>query len=266
MWFIPFSIRDLIDILLVALIMYWIYRTTRGTNAPLILTGIIAVYFLWVVVRALNMELLSSIFGQVISVGVIALIVVYQPEIRRFLNIIATRQHNFGLFSRLFKHSFAKNNKDILPIIEASALLSRSRTGALIVISQLSDLSLVTKGGIEIDAKLSTSILGAIFSDKSPLRDGALVVKYGRVVAAKCQLPPTHSDSPMSMDNKCREALGLSEVSDAIVVIISEQTGQISIARSGQLTHDLSADELARELFICMEAESSNDVDEEVAQ
>lgn len=211
------------------------------------------------------MELLSSIFGQVISVGVIALIVVYQPEIRRFLNVVANRQHNFGLLSRLFKNSFGHNNREIRSIIEASSQFSRARIGALIVISQLSDLTLITKGGVEIDAKLSTPLLSAIFSANSPLRDGALVVKSGRVVAAKCTLPTTQSDNSMSMENNLKEALGLSEVSDAIVIITSEQTGEISIAKSGQLTRDLSADELARELFVTMEAESSNN-DGEVAQ
>ena len=99
MGFVPFSFIDLIDIILVAVVMYWIYRTTKGTNAPYILTGIIVVYLVWVVVRTLNMELLSTILGQIISVGVIALIIVFQPEIRRFLQMIGMRQKRFGFIS-----------------------------------------------------------------------------------------------------------------------------------------------------------------------
>ncbi len=266
MWFVPFSLRDLIDIVLVALIMYWLYRSTRGTNAPYILTGIVAVYMLWVVVRALNMELLSNILGQVISVGVIALIVVFQPEIRRFLHIIGIRQHKFGLIARLFRHTSVSNNKEVLPIVEAASALSRSHTGALIVITQLSDLSLISEGGVSIDAKLSTQLIRAILAEKSPLHDGAIVVDVGRIVAAKCILPVTQSEIPMSLGMRHRAAIGLSEVSDAIVVIVSEQTGQISLARSGQLTRDLSADDLACELLVCIENKTSTDDDQEVSQ
>lgn len=102
MGFVPFTFVDLIDIILVAVIMYWIYRMTKGTNAPYILSGIIAVYLLWVVVRALNMELLSTILGQLISVGAIALIIVFQPELRRFLQMIGMRQKHFNIITRIF--------------------------------------------------------------------------------------------------------------------------------------------------------------------
>lgn len=264
MWFVPFTFRDMVDIILVALIMHWLYRSTRGTKAPFILTGIIAVYMLWVVVRAFNMELLSTILGQVISVGVVALIVVFQPEIRRFLHMIGMRQHNFGVIARIFKHSYNINNSEILPIVEASAVLSRSRTGAIIVISQLSDLRLITDGGVDIDAKVSTPLIRSIFAENSPLNDGAIVVESGRVVAAKCVLPMAQSEVPMSLGMRHRAAIGLSEVSDAIVVVVSQQTGQIAIARSGCLTRDLSADDLARELLVCVDVESS--VDDEVSR
>ncbi len=265
MWFVPFTFRDIIDIFLVALIMFWLYRSTRGTNAPYILTGIIAVYMLWVVVRALNMELLSTILGQVISVGVIALIIVFQPEIRRFLHIIGERQHKLGIISLLFNRSRASNS-DILPIIEAASALSRAHIGAIIVISQLSDLRLISEGGVNIDAKLSTSLIRAIFAENSPLHDGAIVVESGRIVAAKCTLPITQSEVPMSLGMRHRAAIGLSEVSDAIIVIISQQTGQISLARSGNITRNLSADDLACELLVRIDSKSSSNNDEEVAQ
>ncbi|MFI3248407.1 MAG: diadenylate cyclase CdaA [Rikenellaceae bacterium] len=266
MWFVPFSIRDLIDIVLVALIMYWLYRSTRGTNAPFVLTGVIAVYVLWVVVKALNMELLSSILGQVISVGVVALIIIFQPEIRRLINMVGMRRSYSKFMSRIYKGSFKESKSDILPIIEATSALSRSRTGATIVISQMSDLRLITEGGVVIDAKLSAQLIRCIFAETSSLNSGAIIVEMGRIVAAKCILPMAQNELSMSTGVRHRAAIGLSEVSDAIVVVVSQQTGQISIARSGQLTRNLSADDLARELLSYVEAESVQDGEEEVAQ
>ena len=131
--FIPFTLIDLIDIVLVATIMYWIYRVTRGTNAPYIFSGIIAIYLLWVVVRALNMELLSSMLGQVISVGVIALIILFQPELRRFLQLIGLRQKHFNFISRIFSTTEEEQSTvNIEPIVTACRDMAETKTGALI--------------------------------------------------------------------------------------------------------------------------------------
>ena len=191
MGFVPFTFVDLIDIILVAVIMYWIYRMTKGTNAPYILSGIIAVYLLWVVVRALNMELLSTILGQLISVGAIALIIVFQPELRRFLQMIG--------------------------------------------MGQQSDLRLIAEGGIALDAKVSTSLIKNIFFKNAPLHDGAALIEGDRIVAAKCILPVTQSDVPKSFGTRHRAAIGMSEISDAIIVVVSEETGDISIAQGGEI-------------------------------
>ena len=180
MGFVPFTFVDFIDIILVAVIMYWIYRMTKGTNAPYILSGIIAVYLLWVVVRALNMELLSTILGQLISVGAIALIIVLQ-----------------------------------------------------------SDLRLIAEGGIALDAKVSTSLLKNIFFKNAPLHDGAVLIEGDRIVAAKCILPVTQSDVPKSFGTRHRAAIGMSEISDAIIVVVSEETGDISIAQGGEIRLDI---------------------------
>ncbi len=246
MWFVPFSLRDLIDILLVAIIMFWIYRTTKGTNAPYILTGIIAIYLLWVVVKTLNMELLSSILGQIISVGVIALIIVFQPEIRRFLQMIGMRQKRLGFIMNIFSSQRVVTSSSLDPIVSACADMSESLTGALIVISQQSDLRLITDGGVALDAKVSTQLLKNIFFKNSPLHDGAVVLAGDRVVAAKCILPVTQSDVPQSYGTRHLAAIGISEISDAVVIVVSEETGKVAIAQAGHLYRNLEVKRLGQ--------------------
>lgn len=246
MWFVPFSLRDLIDILLVAVIMYWIYRTTKGTNAPYILTGIIAIYLLWVAVRTLNMELLSSILGQIISVGVIALIIVFQPEIRRFLQMIGMRQKRLGFIVNIFSSNDATTSSSLDPIVFACADMAETRTGALIVISQQSDLRLITDGGVALDAMISTQLLKNIFFKNSPLHDGAVVLAGDRIVAAKCILPVTQSDVPQSYGTRHLAAIGISEISDAVVLVVSEETGKIAIAQAGHLYRNLDVNRLGQ--------------------
>lgn len=168
MGFVPFTFVDFIDIILVAVIMYWIYRMTKGTNAPYILSGIIAIYLLWVVVRTLNMELLSTILGQLISVGAIALIIVFQPELRRFLQVIGMRQKHFNFITRIFSTGDDTVQTNVVPIVTACREMSETKTGALIVIGQQSDLRLIAEGGIALDAKVSTSLLKTYFSRTPP--------------------------------------------------------------------------------------------------
>lgn len=239
MGFVPFTFIDLIDILLVAVIMFWIYRMTKGTNAPYILSGIIAIYLLWVVVRTLNMELLSTILGQLISVGAIALIIVFQPELRRFLQMIGLRQKNFNFITRIFTSAEEQVHTNVTPIVTACREMSETKTGALIVIRQQSDLSLIASGGIAIDAKVSTSLLKNIFFKNAPLHDGAVLVEGDRIVAAKCILPVTQSDVPKSYGTRHRAAIGMSEISDAIIVVVSEENGYISIAQGGEIHRNI---------------------------
>ncbi len=247
--FIPFTLIDLIDIVLVATIMYWIYRVTRGTNAPYIFSGIIAIYLLWVVTKALNMELLSSMLGQVISVGVIALIILFQPELRRFLQLIGLRQKHFNFISRIFsageEEPMALN---IDPIVIACRDMAETKTGALIVIRQESDLRLIAEGGIAIDAKTSVSLLKNIFFKNAPLHDGAVLIEGERIVAAKCILPVTQTEVPKDYGTRHRAAIGMSEISDAIILIVSEETGGISIAQGGELRRNIEPARLQQTL------------------
>ena len=245
MGFVPFTFIDFIDIILVAAIMYWIYRATKGTNAPYIISGIIVIYLLWVVVRTLNMELLSTILGQFVSVGVIALIIVFQPEIRRFLQMIGMRQKRFNFITRIFACEDDKS-ANILPIVTACREMAETKTGALIVIGQQSDLTLIIEGGIALDARISTPLIRNIFFKNAPLHDGAAVVVGDRIVAAKCILPVTQSDVPKSYGTRHRAAIGMSEISDAIIIVVSEETGGISLAQGGQLRRDVDPQRLTQ--------------------
>ena len=245
MGFIPFHIVDLIDILLVATLMFSIWRATKGTNAPYILTGIIVVYLAWVIVRALNMELLSGILGQVISVGVIALFIVFQPEIRQFLQMIGMKRETLGFISRIFAPRREKD-VNISPIANACKDMAETKTGALIVLGQQNPLNLIIDGGIKLDAVISQSLLKNIFFKNAPLHDGAVIIENNRIVAAKCILPVTQSAVPKAYGTRHRAAIGMSEISDAIIIVVSEETGGISIAYRGELKKNIDPTRLAQ--------------------
>ena len=239
MGFIPFTLIDFIDIFLVAGLMFAIYRATRGTSAPYIFFGLIIICIAWVMVRALNMELLSNILGQVISVGVIALIIIFQPEIRRFLQLIGMRQKEFDFISRMFSATRKKEDINTSPIVSACLDMSNTKTGALIVIRQKDDLLFIIENGIAVDANLSVSLLKNLFFKNAPLHDGAVIVEGNRIVAAKCILPVTQSDVPKDYGTRHRSAIGLSEIADAVVVVVSEETGTLSIVKGGQIKHNI---------------------------
>ena len=266
MGFIPFTFVDFIDILLVALIMFWIYRMTKGTNAPYILSGIIAIYLMWVVVRTLNMELLSTILGQLISVGVIALIIVFQPELRHFLQMIGIRQKHFNFITRIFSPVETRPRTDVAPIVAACRDMAATKTGALIVIGLQSDLTLIAEGGIAVDAKVSPDLLQNIFFKNAPLHDGAVLIHNDRVIAAKCILPVTQSAVPKAYGTRHRAAIGMSEISDAIILVVSEETGGISIAHAGELRRDIAPEKLQQTLQRYLNINTRRRKDKEVAE
>ena len=245
MGFIPFTLIDFIDIFLVASLMFGIYRASRGTSAPYIFFGIITICITWVMVRALNMELLSNILGQIVSVGIIALIIIFQPEIRRFLQIIGMRQKEFDFIARMFSSTRKKEDISTSPIVSACLDMSNSKTGALIVIRQKDDLLFIIENGITVDANLSVSLLKNIFFKNAPLHDGAVIIEGNRIVAAKCILPVTQSDVPKDYGTRHRSAIGMSELTDAVVVVVSEETGSLSIVKGGQIKYNIDAQKFA---------------------
>jgi uncharacterized protein (TIGR00159 family) len=240
MGFIHIGIVDIIDIFLVAMMLYYLYRVTRGTNAFSIILGVAMLYLMYVVVRALNMELLSGILGQFIGVGIIAVVVIFQPEIRRFLQMLGLQQNQ--RISRLFSGDNSEDDLDVDSLVKACIDMSETKTGALIVLQQTSDLSLMAEGGIAVDAKVSPSLLENLFFKNSPLHDGAIIINRNRVVAARCILPSTQSQVPKSYDTRHRAALGMSEVSDAIILVVSEETGALSIAQGGVIQRNIEPD------------------------
>lgn len=237
MGFIHIGIIDIIDIFLVAMMLYYLYRVTRGTNAFSIILGVVMLYLMYVVVRALNMELLSGILGQFIGVGIIAVVVIFQPEIRRFLQMLGLQQNQ--RISRFFGGENNEDDLDIDSLVKACIDMGETKTGALIVLQQTSDLSLMAEGGIAVDAKVSPSLLENLFFKNSPLHDGAIIINRNRVVAARCILPSTQSQVPKSYGTRHRAALGMSEVSDAIILVVSEETGGLSIAQGGVIQRDI---------------------------
>ena len=251
--FIRFTLIDFIDIFVVAVIMFYIYKALRGTHATAILSGILLIVMLWVVVRALNMELLTSIIEGLASVGIIAIVVIFQPEIRRFLQVLGTqsRSKQKSFFTKLFdvKGSKGLDIEYINPVVRACGDMSTSKTGALIVIKQEGNLDEVIDSGVRIDAIISASLLKNIFFKNSPLHDGAVVIDGNRIVAAKCVLPSTRTEVPLSFGMRHRAAIGISETSDAIVVVVSEETGNISVVHNGKINVGLSSTELKAELM-----------------
>jgi uncharacterized protein (TIGR00159 family) len=252
MGFIRIGFIDIIDIVAVAVLIYYMYRMVKGTNAPSIILGIITIYIVWVVTQVLNMELLSSILGNIIGVGVVALIVVFQPEIRQFLQTIGLRQRNsrnIAVWRKLFGSDKGDETLDITPVVKAVTDMSDTKTGALIVMEQETDLGFIADTGIMIDAQLSLSLLKNLFFKNSPLHDGAVIIRENRILAAKCVLPSPRSKVPKTYGMRHRAALGMSEISDAVVIVVSEETGGISIAQGGEMRRGIPQNELRSEVL-----------------
>ncbi len=250
--FITIRILDVFDIILTALLFYQVYRLIKGTIAINIFIGIFAVYLVWLLVRALNMQLLGSILGQFIGVGVIALIIVFQQEIRRFLILIGTRYISNRTFSieKLFSSVSGSRPKiRVSSLIKSIKKLSERKTGALIVIARQSELETYSQTGDTLDAVTSSRLLESIFCRESPLHDGAVIIVGDKINAARCVLPVSENiNIPPQYGMRHRAALGMSEQTDAAVVVISEETGGISLADGGQLIPNLNIREVSEYL------------------
>jgi diadenylate cyclase len=250
--FIKIRILDVIDILLVAYLMFQVYLLIRGTAAMNIFIGILSVYLLWIIVKALNMQLLGSILGQVIGVGVIALIVVFQQEIRRFLIYIGNQYFNRNPFSfeKVFPVAFTSPPPvKTKSIMKACVNMARTKTGALIVIGRKSELSIYTETGDILEATTSSRLIESIFNKNSPLHDGAVIIIHDKIVAARCVLPISENPNlPPDYGLRHRAALGMAEHTDSLIIIVSEQTGSLSIAENGKIIANIDPKELSFKL------------------
>lgn len=248
MGFIPLKFIDVIDIILVASLFYSAYRGLKGTSAPYIMVGIFVIYLVWILVKTFNLVLFSAILSQIISVGVIAILIIFQPEIRHFLQAIGRQRGRFEWLSRIFNFRNRRTEQeiDLEPLVVACQEMGADKVGALIIIKQADDLNVVVESGIRLDAKLSTSLLENIFFKNAPLHDGGVIISGDRVVAAKCVLPSTQQEVPKSYGMRHRAALGMSEVSDAIVIAVSEETGRISVAHDSVIKRNIEPQNLAQ--------------------
>jgi diadenylate cyclase len=241
--FIHIRLLDIIDIILVALLFYQLYMLIRGTVAFSITMGIAVIYIFWWIVRVMQMELLSTILGSVLGVGVIALIIVFQQEIRRFLIFIGSRYvegNRLSVEKILNLRLESKPQVKVRSIMKAVMQFSLDKTGALIVIQRRSNLDMYAETGDVLNAETSSRLFVSIFNKTSPLHDGAVIVENDKVKAARVILPVTEKmDLPPEYGLRHRAGLGISEVTDSLVIIVSEETGQISMAENGILQKNI---------------------------
>lgn len=250
--FLTFGIKDLLDILAVTFIIYYLYKLMKSSGSLNIFIGILVFIVLWVIVTQIaGMKLLGGILDRVMSVGAVALIVLFQKEIRKFLFSLGAHQSIRNLL-RLFRKEKPKekDHSTFLPIVMACLNMSRQKIGALIVIERTEQLDEIARTGEIIDARISQRLIENIFFKNSPLHDGALLIRGERLYAAGCILPVSHDmNIPKELGLRHRSALGISQTSDALAVIVSEETGYISAALRGQFHLRLNAEALESLLY-----------------
>jgi len=247
--FIEFSIKDLIDILLVAYLLYQSYRLMKDSGSINIFIGILVFIGCWLIVsQVLDMRLLGSIFDKLVSVGVIALIVLFQDDIRKFLVNLGSHKR-LGNFFRILTNSKQEKieKADIMPIVMACMSMSKGKVGALMVIEKNVPLNEIIRTGETINADVNQRLIENIFFKNSPLHDGAMIIRHKQIVAAGCILPVSHDlNIPKELGLRHRAAMGISQETDALAIIVSEETGGISVAYKGQFHLRLTAEELER--------------------
>lgn len=249
--FFNIGIKDIIDILLVASLLYYTYKLMKSSGSINLFAGILVFVMIWLVVtQVLEMRLLGSIFDKLVSVGVVAIIILFQEEIRRFLLTLGSHRH-----IRRFVHFFIGDNvsadarKDmhewVTPIVMACSNMSKQKTGALIVIEHSFPMDEIIETGDEFNAEVNQRLIENIFFKNSPLHDGAMIIRRNRIRAAGCILPVSHDmNIPKELGLRHRAAMGMSQQSDAHVVVVSEETGDISVAYKGQFHLKLDTEEL----------------------
>lgn len=249
--FIDFSVLDILDIVLVAVLLYYIYKLLKGTVAINIFLGIAFIFLIWKITQALKMEMLSGILGYLLSGGVIALIIVFQQEIRKFLLMIGTT--NFST-----KRSFLKQLKflqtesvseiDVEILVNSCIKLSKSKTGALIVLERTNNLDFLINSGDSMNASLNEAILESIFYKNSPLHDGATIIRENFIVATRVVLPLSNEKIPARFGLRHKAAIGVTEKTDALCLLVSEETGEISYIKDGAFELYVDYNELKEKL------------------
>lgn len=252
------GLKDIIDIVLVALLLFYLYRLMRASSSSNIFTGVLIFVIVWILVSQIfEMRLLGGIFDRLINVGALALIVLFQEEIRQFFSNIGTQRAS-RVF-RWFRHrrDSGRHREEVMPIVMACMSMAKQKIGALIVIECEQNLNDIAGTGENIDASISQRLIENIFFKNSPLHDGAMVIAHRRIRAAGCILPVAHdNDIPKSLGLRHRAALGISQKYDCLAVVVSEETGGISTARNGHFALKLSAEELESKLVSVLSEKS----------
>lgn len=248
--FFEFGIKDIIDIVLVALMLFYIYRLMKESRSLNVFMGILIFVMLWLVVsQVLEMKLLGSIMDKLVSVGVIALIILFQEDIRKFLYNLGAHQRVQTL-RRLFSSNSTQQTQEqvkqiIMPIVMSCLSMSKKKVGALIVIQRATPLDDIVATGEGLDASINQRLIENIFFKNSPLHDGAMVIAHDRIRAAGCILPVSHDlHIPKELGLRHRAALGITHESDCIAIVVSEETGGISIAIRNEFQLRLTPEKL----------------------
>lgn len=244
---IEFGIKDIVDILIVALLLFYLYRLMKNSGTLSLFYGVLAFIVLWVVCYEIfGMRLTGTIVDKFMSIGLIVLVILFQDQIKRFLIDIGG-PGTFKHFTRMFRHEKNEDNKhaEVMAVVYACMSMAKSKTGALIVFQRKVPLGNYEKTGDEIDADINARLIENIFFKNSPLHDGAMIIAGHRIAAVGCILPVSHDmNIPKNLGLRHRAALGMSQVTDAVCVIVSEETGGISIAQSGSIKVKISVTEL----------------------
>lgn len=255
---LDFGVKDLLDIFIVAILLYYIYRLMKESGTLNIFYGVMAFIVVWLVASEIfALRLTGSILDKFMSIGVLILVILFQDQIKRFLVELGSRRR-LGFLRKIFRHNDAgagvEMRSKIMPIVYACMSMSKTKTGALIVVRNTMPLDDYERTGDMIDARINQRLIENIFFKNSPLHDGALIIDGGRIAAAGCILPVSHDTSlPRSLGLRHRAGLGIAQATDAMAVIVSEETGNISVAYRGELFTKITSSELEHYLSECFE-------------
>ncbi len=247
------GVKDIIDILLMASLLFYIYRLMKESGTINIFYGVLSFIIIWALASEIfEMKLIGTILDKFMAIGLIILVVLFQEPIKRFLVELGSRRRMKFLRNLLHHHNDEQNAASlawVMPIVYACMSMSKSKTGALIVIEQGISLDNYAASGDVIDANINTRLIENIFFKNSPLHDGAMIIAHTRIAAAGCILPVSHdSDGPRTLGLRHRSALGIAQATDALALVVSEETGNISVAHRGKLATRLSSTELEHRL------------------
>ncbi len=248
--FLEFKITDVIDIVLVAAFLYYIYKLVKGTVAINIFIGIVIVWALWKLTELLQMKMISSVVGGFMNIGLIALIIVFQQEIRKFLLMIGSTnfasKRNFIRHFKFLKQEAMPTDMNVEAIVGACERMSVTKTGALIVMERTNSLDFIKSTGDSMNIQVTQPILESIFFKNSPLHDGAIIIQDNYITATRVILPVSNDRSiPLRFGLRHRAAVGISEKTDALCLVVSEETGSITYIKNGDFIPFKNSDQLA---------------------